>query len=847
MSLVQTYNNAFQGHLSEWTFKASRVASIIAAFLILSGWILEWVLHPDKICLFFYFRVVAAVVALSVLPFTYFKQFRRYGKILFLFPILIVSICIQAMMLFLEEGYGSTYYAGLNLCILGFAITVTLSVVEVIFSCVVVVGMWIVGVFIGDRSFEFAIFFNNLFFLVGTSLIAIGAVFMRNMVAAREFKVFESRQQLQELDKMKTRFFANVSHELRTPLVALSSVVQMIRGGEIQDMQVQDDLLRNSETALRDMLENVNDLLLKTRSEKAMLDVRWFNIDFEEFVRSSLGVFSPVASKHDNLLHFESRLDEPLHLYIDRFKLKKIINNLVGNALKFTEHGRVTVSVSQTKTHAALVVEDTGKGIPKEEIQDIFKPFVQASNNLMRDVQGTGIGLSLVKDFVKLHRGTIAVESKMGQGSRFTVSFLLGDAHVDMSKIDHSELLEQSDIHIRAGIKSFEDIDLRPFAKHEVGKPNLLLVEDNPHIVQVLGYVLRDRYNLYFAKDGQEGLEKAREFSPDLIVSDVMMPRKNGYELTKEIKSDPLLMQIPVILLTSKSDQQSRLQGFKQGADEYLFKPFNNQEILVRVQNLLDKRSMEMELIRSEKLRSAGVLASGVSHEINNPLAYIMASAEKIIRVFSKVQEEKMTAEKGIQILEQAAVRIKEGVNIASSITKALQGFVRQGTGGFHLHDIHTGMDATLMILHANYKGTIDFQIEYELKELVECNLNSLNQVWMNLLQNAIHAVEHVKEPKIVIRTFQKDSFAHVVIEDNGCGISKENLNRIFDLLFTTKPLGRGTGMGMYISRQIIKEHDGILEVDSLENQGTICRVCLPLKRGKETRKLNDAMKAAVT
>ena len=648
---------------------------------------------------------------------------------------------------------------------------------------------------------------------------------------ARTSELTAANERLLELDKLKDRFLANISHELRTPLVALSSTLQLILEQEIVDPDIHNKLLRNSSDALEDMLENVNDLLLKTRSEKGMININWSEIEITEFVQSTLKVFDAFSRKEKNRLHFHNKLKSPLLVYADRAKLKKILNNLISNALKYTQNGSVDVTLDELDDDCLITVKDTGRGIPQAELDAIFEPFFQASNNPYREVQGTGIGLSLVKDLIELHHGRVVVHSQLSEGSEFKVFLPLGKDHVDVQHLDDSQYIEESDQRINLGLKSFDELDLTLFSTQRLYIPSLLLIEDNPQIIQVLAYVLKDYYNLHFAKDGQEGLEKTRALRPNLIISDIMMPRKNGYELINSLKQDPDLKGIPVILLTSKADRVSRIQGFEFGADEYLTKPFNNQEILIRVKGLIEKKQLETEFIHLEKMIGLGQLVAGISHEINNPIAFAKSSAETIEKIFLSVEQQKISLKQGMGMMKDAISRIKEGTTRVVEITDALRGFVRQGAKGFHAYDIHTGIDSTLKILHTNHKVDVRFIKRYELTEKIECNINQLNQVVLNLVQNAIYALENQSSAEILIHTFQQQNEAVLVVQDNGLGIPEELLGRVFDPFFTTKDLGKGTGLGLHICKQIVDEHNGILALKNHKNGGVQCKIVLPLHK----------------
>ncbi|GAB6042892.1 ATP-binding protein [Endothiovibrio diazotrophicus] len=655
-------------------------------------------------------------------------------------------------------------------------------------------------------------------------------VSLEQKVEARTAELTVANERLTELDKLKDRFLASISHELRTPLVALSSTLQMILNGD-GDPALHRSLLENGSEALDDMLENVNDLLLKSRSERGMIDLRWSELEVGEFTRRALNVFGPLAMRKGLVLHFDNRLDGPLPLYADRPKLKKILNNLVGNALKYTDHGTVTVTLERTDRRCLLSVADSGRGIPEGELESIFQPFFQASNNPHREVQGAGIGLSLVRDLVQLHHGGITVESRLGEGSRFTVELPLGHDHVDWERLDDSPLTEEPDRRVDLRLRGFDDLDLAPFSERRADRQTVLLVEDNPQIVQVLGYLLRSHYDLHFARDGEEGLERIRAARPDLVISDIMMPRMNGYELLAAVRDDRALKGTPFILLTSKADRISRLRGFEEGADEYLTKPFNNDEVLIRVRGLLQRKRLEIEFAHLEKMVALGQLAAGIGHEINNPIAFATSAAETVEKAFGAVEAGRIGLDEGMKMMRGALERIKEGTRRVAEITEALRGFVRQGAKGFQPYDIHPAIEATLTILNTTHKAEVRFTRRFELAEKVECNINQLNQVILNLVKNATQALEGVEGAEIIIATAREGEEARIVVEDNGPGIPAELLGRIFDPFFTTRALGSGTGLGLHICRQIVDEHQGRLTAGNHRGGGARFTIHLPLRQ----------------
>jgi signal transduction histidine kinase/DNA-binding response OmpR family regulator/ligand-binding sensor domain-containing protein len=378
----------------------------------------------------------------------------------------------------------------------------------------------------------------------------------------REMKQLEY-EKLKELDEMKSRFFANISHEFRTPLTLILGPVENLLSGQPKTEQAKQYQLiqRNAQRLLR-LINQLLDLS-KLDAGKMRLDLR-----FEDLVPIAKGItysFESLTGPRNVALRFESSLVNAF-LYFDRDKMEQVLANLLSNAVKFTpEGGAVSVKLSLAGEGGWLQIEvaDTGPGIPEEQLEQIFDRFYQGAEASRVEAPGTGIGLALAKELVELHQGRISAASRVGEGARFTVQLPFGKEQV-LPQVAEAEALDHDN--------------------------TLLLVEDNPDMRTFIREILEGQYRVVEAADGLEGVEKALEIIPDLIVSDVMMPGKDGLELCETLKNDERSSHIPIILLTAKSSIESRLAGLERGADDYLSKPFNREELLVRTRNLLDMR-----------------------------------------------------------------------------------------------------------------------------------------------------------------------------------------------------------------------------------------------------------------
>ena len=329
--------------------------------------------------------------------------------------------------------------------------------------------------------------------------------------------------------------------------------------------------------------------------------------DVNRFVEERAGRFQAVAEQRGVALRVS--LDPQAgwaDLFADREMLDKLLTNLLSNAFKFTERGSVEVSTALHEGRFRLAVKDTGVGIKQDQLPYIFDRFRQADGSESREYAGTGLGLALVKEIVKLHGGEVTVNSHYGRGSLFLVTLPLGKAHLDPASLVEAvaeettalaEPHEMAAVHERqADRESAEMADRQAEAAFDPARPTVLYVEDNPDLRRHVRDLLDAHYNVFLAVDGRDGLVKVRRHRPDLILADQMMPHMSGRSLLRELRSDPEMRPIPVVFLTARAGAESRVESLDAGADDYLTKPFDEGELLARVRNLLRARAQEREL-----------------------------------------------------------------------------------------------------------------------------------------------------------------------------------------------------------------------------------------------------------
>ena len=436
--------------------------------------------------------------------------------------------------------------------------------------------------------------YRNFFDLVADQ-IATGVNNVENLEAERQ-----RMEALEALDKSKTIFFSNISHEFRTPItLMLGPLEELLQhpSGNLSDQEMQ-SIATTHRNAMR-LLKLVNTLLDFSRIESGRQQAVYVRTDIATLTENLAGNFRSVMEKAglELIVHAQS-LIQPV--YVDRQMWEKIIFNLLSNAFKYTLKGRISVVISENEHAAIVTVEDTGVGIPEHEIPHMFERFHRVQNTTGRTHEGTGIGLSLIREFVKLHGGTIEVESTEGVGSAFTVTIPHGKAHLPADKVFDQELLSTDDISI-AYVKeanSILDSNVIPepvttyLNEHpeQSGKRKdmILIVDDNADMRQHIEAVVSTKYDTMLAGNGAEALEKIHMHKPALVLSDIMMPVMDGISLLKEIKDHVATHDVPVILITARAGEESKIEGYETGADDYLVKPFSARELLARIKAQVD-------------------------------------------------------------------------------------------------------------------------------------------------------------------------------------------------------------------------------------------------------------------
>ena len=415
---------------------------------------------------------------------------------------------------------------------------------------------------------------------------------------------------LAELDRAKTAFFSNVSHEFRTPLTLMLGPVEELLARSHTDLppaaKRQLELVNRNGTRL---LRLVNTLLDFSRIEAGRMQATYQPTDLSTLTAELASVFRSATEKAGLQLELDCPpLSDPV--FVDRTMWEKIVLNLVSNAFKFTFEGTIAVSLHKVGDDVELRVCDTGVGIPKQELPRVFERFHRIENIRSRTHEGSGIGLALVHELVKLHGGSIRAESKLGKGTTFIVTVPLGSGHLPADRVSAARPIASSSMGAAAFVDealrwlpdsaSQDSADELPPGHESIPTPalygdsergqraSILVADDNADMRQYLVRMLSERYDVQAVPDGEAALAAVRQHAPDLVLTDIMMPRLDGFGLLHQLRDDPQTRTIPVILLSARAGEESRIQGIEQGANDYLIKPFGARELLARVQTHLE-------------------------------------------------------------------------------------------------------------------------------------------------------------------------------------------------------------------------------------------------------------------
>jgi signal transduction histidine kinase len=868
------FKTALRAHERAERSQYGRVASFLVVLLMPAGIVLDYFIYPDKVGTFLVLRLASAAVGL-LLWYLHSPRFHRFQPFLGV-PIGLLPAAAIALMIYLTEGESSPYYAGLNLLLLAVSAVVHATLWESVVCGLAMLGMYLAACLPGGTAAHQSIFFNNLYFLILTGVIVItGNVYfnrLRRSEFALRFELDKNRKtleeanaKLRELDQIKGRFFANISHELRTPLTLLLAPLETLlhRFNRAFDEESRGMLQTMHSNGMR-LLKLINDLLDLVRLESGRMEVRREPLEVAEFVKGLAGAARQVAD--DKRLRLELAVDPALGTVLaDRDKLEKIVLNLLFNALKFTPAGgRVALRAEKQGASFVLVVEDTGMGISDKNLPYVFDRFWQADGSSKRKYQGVGIGLALVKELVEIQGGKVSVQSQEGRGTIFEVVLpyqkaepvqtpaaaempeAAAGSHTDGGTITSQEWL--ANLYRRAELfPALTPVQesLRPLdAGRNGSRPTILVADDEPDMLRFLKSQLQSHYQVLEAVDGQQAVEKASQFLPDIILLDMMMPEKDGLQACREIREHTPTQNIPVVLLTARADEETKLAALSAGASDFLAKPFSITELHVRIKNLIEShqyqrkvskqnralestieqlKETETQLVQSEKLASLGRLSAGIIHEINNPLNFATTG------LFTLRNKAKYLAPEQQAEYQEVLKDVEDGIVRVKNIVSDLRMFTHPETESRDQVEVAEVVASALRFVSNEWKNKVRIEQQIVARQTIWANKNKLIHLLVNLLQNSFDAIKaktyQEEEPTIWIEGRLDPDKSILVIRDNGPGIDSRHLDKIFDPFFTTKDVGAGMGLGLAICYRIVQDCEGRIAVRT--EPGKFCEFSL--------------------
>lgn len=880
----QDVKTAFAEYDKRVRISNSRIGAIWAMILMPAGVTLDYFVYRDYLWLFLGLRVLCSVLVFGVrsLFSTSFgdRHYRFLGMIWYMLPALFISWMINA-----SGDPVSPYYAGLNIVLIGAGLFLPWTYIENLLAWALVTAMYAGAVLLIGPTVRFELVFNNLYFLVLTGLIVVVGSYYNGDNRYREFALRfeinqnrktlqETYQKLKELDEVKTRFFANISHELRTPLTLLLAPIETMRRqkAHLFDEQTREWLATMEANGLR-LLKLINDLLDLVRLESGRMEIKQDKINLNEFLGGLRSSVQKVAD--DKRVRLAVNVAPEVDVVTsDRDKMEKILLNLVFNAIKFTPGGgSVTIKAEQQDEDLQIQVIDTGMGISESHLPMLFTRFWQADSSARRKYQGTGIGLALVKELVEIQGGKVTVVSKEGQGTTMTVRLPLKTVKEEPVHVPSStELAESKEIEQEIPESSSDQKEewvqglyrraelfpsmtslretIRPLRPIVAGqRPKVLIADDEPDMLRFLKSELTSDYEVLEAVDGRQAVELAAQFQPEIILCDMMMPELDGIQVCKELRGRNTTQNIPVLLLTARADEDTKINALSHGASDFLSKPFSVTELHVRLNNLLGAyqlqrrlarqnqvleatleqlKETETQLVQTEKLASLGRMSAGIIHEINNPLNYAKTG------LFALRKQSRHLPADQLEDFEEVVTDIEEGVNRVKDIVTDLRTFTHSHIERKDELEIGRPVAAALRFLAAEWKDKVEIHQNFNVHQIVTGNEGTLLQVIINLVQNAVDAMrdnKHTEEaPTIWIEDELTDEHYRLIVRDNGPGIPPEAIDKIFDPFFTTKDVGDGMGLGLSICYRIMQQHGGRIKVRTERKKFTEFTLEFPLK-----------------
>ena len=848
---------AYREHNAQQLFRSVTVANIIAMIGMPAGVVLDYFLYPALIYQFLAIRFGVDFILLGINGILRLRRNRPslgFAKVCGVASALIVngSFCL---MIYITEGAGSPYFAGLILAIMLWSTLLPWTLRETLAMCVGSLVIYVVACVANSveaGGSPFALIGFNISFIFITSIVAAGITIFQARARFEDFKLRHrldvQNRELQDLDRVKTQFFSNISHELRTPLtLILGPVETLLSRADGLDGKVHQGLLLIHRNTLR-LLKLINDLLELTRLDQNTDVLRKSPLSVGVFVRGIVESVRHLGLSKQLRIRIEEG-DPGVLVMADPSRIEKVMINLLTNAIKYTPAGgSITVRWSGDASEVRIEVEDTGVGIPPEDLNRIFDRFHQVRANAANLTQGVGIGLALARELVERHGGKLEVESELEKGATFRIRLpVLREPEAEPAPElapAPAETEEPFEKAFRSADRTWRKTgDHGPLPVVGRGDHTVLVADDETDMREYVVSLLSENYRVVQTQHGDNVGTLAAEHRPDLVLLDWMMPGKDGLTVCRELRADPDLKDLKIVLLTARIDEQSKLEALQSGADDFLTKPFSSIEVKTRVTNLIRAAQLQKDLrgrndelagtiaklqrtesmlIQSEKMNAIGSLSAGLLHEINNPLNYTL-TAISFAGQFKETLGDDM---------KEILADIEEGMLRIRNVVTDLKNFAYPEKPGAESEFALAEVMRSARKIVAGELENIELEVNLPEELVVRGQKTQLMHVFINLLNNAAHALRDGPvngTPRIVVHGSISEEMASVEVADNGPGIPPEILNRVFEPFFTTRDVGAGMGMGLSICHTIMESHQGSIRVGNRPEGGAVFTITLPL------------------
>jgi signal transduction histidine kinase len=639
-------------------------------------------------------------------------------------------------------------------------------------------------------------------------------------LAAANSELREANAKLGQLDAAKTAFFSNISHEFRTPLTLMLGPLEDLLADTCVSQERRLLLAMARDNALR-LLKLVNALLDFSRLEAGRLRASYAPLDLARATAELAGMFEAAAHKAG----LDLKIDCPPlsdDAWLDRDMWEKVVTNLVSNALKFTPHGQVAVRTGESGDRFVLEVSDTGVGIPEAELSRVFERFHRVASTWARSHEGTGIGLALVRDLVEIHGGRVTAKSEPGRGTTFTVEIPKGTAHLPADALSPTPADPTISRNALAHVVEADRWagDAKPATPEQLQAPTpsrarVLVVDDNADLRSYVSALLAPHYEVSTAPDGLGALDLVRAQPPDIVLSDVMMPKLDGFGLVRALRGNPATASLPIILLSARAGEEAAVEGLSAGVDDYLAKPFTARELLARIRTHVDlaraRRAWMEELERTN--RELDAFSYSVSHDLRAPL--------RAIDGFSKMLEgdpDSRLSERGRSHLG----RIRSGAKRMSELIEDLLRLARLTRTALTRERVDLSAVARRIVSELAARPAsraVDVTIEEGLTARADPRLATV--VLENLIGNAWKFTSKQDRPRIEVgRAPAPDG--PFFVRDNGAGFDMACAQRLFGPFqrLHTEAEFEGTGIGLATVQRIVNHHGGRIWAEAQTGKG---------------------------